>query len=128
MITNSPGLMDLLVKKMSYLNQAQTAHAENVANANTPGYKPLDVTPFSFGDALKQANVAVAVTDPRHITPVSMTGTSGYTVRAKGAKADDAHDVEMESAKVAQTGIEYNLVTSVFHKLAGLFKIALKGS
>jgi len=128
MVTSTPGLMDLLIKKMTYLNQAQTVHAENVANVNTPGYKPLEVAPFTFGEALKQANVTVAMTDPRHIMPVSMTQSNPVAVKASGKKTFDASDVEQESTKVAQTGIEYQLITSVFHKMAGLFRIALKGS
>ena len=131
MAAMNTGLVDLLVRKMSYLNQAQTVHAENVANANTPGYQPLEVAPFSFDNALKQAqsNVALNVTDPRHIyTPVSLAASTQVAVRPKGQNADDAGDIEQESTKVAQTGMEYELVTSVFHKIAGLFKMALKGS
>jgi flagellar basal-body rod protein FlgB len=121
-------LMDLLVKKMTYLNKAQVVHAENVANANTPGYKALDVAPFTFGDALKQANIAMATTDPRHIIPASLQGANDIAVRPKMNGPHDAEDVEQESTKVSQTGIQYQLVTSIYHKIAGLFKIALKGN
>lgn len=128
MVSVNPGLMDLLVKKMAYLNQAQTVHAENVANANTPGYQALEVAPFTFDDALKQANVGMTVTDPRHIVPASLSGANSVAVRPKGSSGKESTDVEMESTKVSQTGIEYQMITSIYHKLAGLFKIALKGS
>jgi flagellar basal-body rod protein FlgB len=128
METNNPGLMDLLVRKMSYLNQKQVVHAENVANANTPGYRVREVAPFSFGDALKQAGVGMTVTDPRHIVPASMAGANAITVKTKGSSDKNALDVEQQSMQVSQTGAEYQLVTSIYHKIAGLFKIALKGS
>lgn len=129
MITNTPpGLMDLLTKKMTYLNQAQTVHAQNVANDSTPNYQPLEAAPFTFGDAMKQAAVTMAVTDPHHLTAVSMAQSNPVAVRAKGKNAADAADVEQESTKVAQTGIEYQLVSTVFHKIRNLFTIALKGS
>ena len=129
MVAINTGLMDLLVKKMTYLNQAQTVHAENVANVNTPGYKTLDVAPFTFDQALKQANVTMAVTDAHHIMPVSMAGANNkVAVRAKGAAANEPPDVELESTKVSSTGMEYQMVTAIFHKIAGLFKIALKGN
>ena len=128
METTNPGLMDLLVRKMSYLNQKQIVHAENVANANTPGYRAREVGPFSFGDALKQAGVGMAVTDPRHIVPASMAGANAITVKVKKSLDKSEPDVEQESMKVSQTGAEYQLVTSIYHKIAGLFKIALKGS
>jgi len=128
MISSTPGLMDLLIKKMTYLNQEQSVHAQNVANVNTPGYKPLEAVPFTFGDALKQANVTMAVTDPHHIMPVSMTQSNPVAVRAKGKNKSDAGDVEQESTKVSQTGIEYQMITSIYHKIRSLFNIALKGS
>jgi flagellar basal-body rod protein FlgB len=121
------GLFDLLIRKMSYLNQAQNVHAQNLANANTPGYKPLEVAPFTFGDAMRQANVGMTVTDARHITPVSMAGANKIAVHPKGS-ANDTGDVEQEASKVSETGIEYSMITSIYHKMAGLFKIALKGS
>jgi flagellar basal-body rod protein FlgB len=122
------GLLDLLVKKMSYLNQAQTVHAQNVANANTPGYKALDVAPFTFDDALKQANVGMAVTDPRHIVPASLARVNKVAVHPKGKESGSVGDVEQESAKVSETGVQYELMTGIYHKIASLFKIALKGS
>ena len=129
MISSNPGLMDLLIKKMTYLNKAVEVHAENVANANTPGYKSLEVTPFSFGDTLKQVSTGMTVTDPRHIVPASMKQSNDVAVRVKGKSSNtDSDDVEQESMKVSQTGIEYTLVTSIFHKFRSLFNIALKGS
>lgn len=128
MVSTNTGLMDLLIKKMSYLNQAQTVHAQNVANANTPGFKTLDVAPFTFDDALKQASVGMSVTNPHHIIPVSMAGNSKVAVRAKGKEANEPPDVEVESTKVSSTGMEYQMITSIYKKIAGLFKIALKGN
>lgn len=122
------GLMDLLLKKMSYLNQTQKVHAQNVANINTPGYRAMEAAPFTFGDALKQANVGMTVTDPRHIVPASLAGTNSVAVRPKAGSTNDPADVEQEAAQVSQTGIEYQMVTSVYRKITGLFKIALKGS
>jgi flagellar basal-body rod protein FlgB len=120
--------MDLLLKKMSYLNKSQIVHAENVSNANTPGYKALDIKPFTFGDALKEASVDMSVTNPRHIIPASLAGVEGVGVRAKTTGPQDSGDIEMESMKVSQAAQDYQLVTSIYHKLAGLFKIALKGN
>ena len=78
-MTANAGLMDLLVQKMSYLNQKQAVHAENIANANMPGYKAREVAPFSFEGTLRQATVAMNVTDPRHIVPASMSGVNAAT-------------------------------------------------
>jgi len=131
MESGGTGLMGLLTQKMAYLNQKQSVHAENVANASTPGYKALEVQPFTFDAALKQASAGMMITDPRHITPASMSGVNAATVRVKSYDTSpdkNAVDTEQEVMKVSQTGIEYQLITSVYRKLAGLFRIALKGS
>ena len=125
------GLMDLLRQKMAYLNQKQEVHAENIANASTPGYKALEVQPFSFDNALKQASAGMMVTDPRHILPASMSGVNAATVKVRDYEMSpdkNAVDTEQEMMKASQTGVEYQLVTSVYKKLAGMFRIALKGS
>jgi flagellar basal-body rod protein FlgB len=113
---------------MSYLNQSQAVHAENVANANTPGYKALEISPFSFGDTLKQVNATMVVTDPRHIVPASAARASGAAIQVKRSKSGDAQDVEQESLKVSTTGLEYQSITSIFHKFASFFRLAVKGS
>jgi flagellar basal-body rod protein FlgB len=127
MVVESPNVLNLLSSKMSYLNKAQVVHAENVANANTPGYKPSDVAPFSFGDALKQAGVTMAVTDPRHIVPASLAQSNAVAVKPKGTARDEVGDVEQEALKVSQVGTDYQLATTLFHKIAGWFRIAVKG-
>jgi flagellar basal-body rod protein FlgB len=129
MDSGNSGLLDLLARKLTYLNQSQVVRAQNVANASTPGYKPLDVVPFSsFTDTLKQVNTSMAVTDPRHIVPASLTNSNPVATRPKGKDAEDSGDVEQESMKVSQIGIEYNMLTTVYHKMASFFKIALRGS
>ena len=131
MDTSGSNLMGLLTQKMSWLNQKQTVQAENVANASTPGYEALEVSPFSFDTALKQAGAGMMVTDARHILPASMAGMNAGTQKVKTYAASPDHnavDLEQEMMKVSQTGVEYQMVTSIYHKFAGLFKIALKGT
>ncbi len=48
-------LMAMLKGKMGYVSQRQSLIAQNVANADTPGYVPKDSKPFQFGDALQLA-------------------------------------------------------------------------
>jgi flagellar basal-body rod protein FlgB len=131
MESNSTGLMGLLTQKMSYLNQRQSVLAENVANASTPNYKARDLTPFTFGDALKQASVGIAVTDPHHIVPASMAGVNSKTVKVKGAEVvptGNSVDMEGQMMEVSKNAVEYQAMTSIYHKMIGLFKIAIKGS
>jgi flagellar basal-body rod protein FlgB len=131
MSSSIAGIFDLLTQKMQYLNQKQGVIAENIANVDTPQYKQLELKAFSFGDALKQASIGMHVTDSKHIVPASMAGTNAQTVVSKNTDiqpSGNSVDLEQQMAEVSKTSMDYQTVTSVYHKMAGLFKIALKGS
>jgi flagellar basal-body rod protein FlgB len=62
-------LFDLAAAQARWLSVRQAAVAQNVANANTPGYKGLEVAPFS--DVFDSAGLQMTVTQPDHLTPNS---------------------------------------------------------
>ena len=62
-------LFQVASQKSEWLSARQTAVASNVANSNTPGYRAVDVPPFSA--ALNTSPLAMAATDPGHITPAA---------------------------------------------------------
>ena len=78
----------LLKAKLGYDGARQKVIAQNVANADTPGYAPKDLGAFSFSTALQAqaGGVAPVLTNPMH-----MAGRA----RAAGAwKSADAPDTE----------------------------------
>ncbi len=56
-------LFQVASQKAAWLSARETAVASNVANANTPGYRALDVQPFSA--VLDTSPIAMATTNPR---------------------------------------------------------------
>ena len=65
-------LFDLLSTRQRWLAQREAVLTRNVANADTPSFKPLDLKPGSFAKALArqvdpQGAVGLAVTHPGHI-------------------------------------------------------------
>ena len=65
-------LFAMLKSRLGYLSDRQRVIAENVANANTPGYAPHDLKPFSFQAQVQAAAAgpgAMAVTEPGHMLP-----------------------------------------------------------
>jgi flagellar basal-body rod protein FlgB len=131
MSSSISGLLDVIAQKMSYLTQKQSVLAENVANADTPGYKQLDMQPFTFGDAMRQTNVGMTTTDPRHIVPASMAGVNAKTFAVKGGEtlaSGNSVDLEDQMMAVSKTGADYQTMTSIYHKMAGMFKIAIKSN
>jgi flagellar basal-body rod protein FlgB len=53
MTTQNIGLFKALGAKMDYLNQRQSIISQNVANADTPGFRPMDLKEVDFGTVLK---------------------------------------------------------------------------
>ena len=131
MSSSVSGLFDVLSQRLSWLNQKQGVIAENVANASTPGYKQLDVTPLTFGDAMKKASIGMAVTDPRHIVPPSMAGVNAKTFQSKDTAVSlsgNSVDLEQQMAEVSKNTVDYQMMTSVYHKMLALMKISIKGN
>ena len=77
----NPGSMDLtriplfamMTRRMSWLNERQKILAQNIANADTPKYKPLDLKPLDFTKLVREAErkVKLASTQANHIRPKS---------------------------------------------------------
>ena len=128
MALTDSGLLRLMTEKMAYLGQRQAVLAQNVANANTPGYKAKDLAPFSFNDALKETSAGMVVTDPRHIVPASMAGVNAATKKVRSFEtvpSGNSVELEQQMMQVSETAVDYQAVTSVYHKIMGLFKTAI---
>lgn len=116
----------VLVSALRGYEARNTAIANNLANAETPGYKRLDV---SFEDALADAaglahsgrtgSAASAVED---ILPQS-TVDSATAMRTDGSNVDP--DTEM--AALAQNQLAHQTVTSLLDKHLTLIRTAVVG-
>jgi flagellar basal-body rod protein FlgB len=58
-------LFDLASQQARWLSARQVAVAENIANANTPGYRAVDVPPFE--SVFNDTNLTMAATNTAHI-------------------------------------------------------------
>ncbi len=134
MTTQDIGLLQALTAKMSYLKQRQSVLAQNVANANTPDYKPHDMVPVDFGSVLKSltgdqtAKLAPVATDPHHLggvneikDPKNITQKKTYETKPDG----NAVVMEEQMVKSAQTTMDYNLMTTLYEKNVALIRTAI---
>lgn len=97
----------------------QKAIASNIANADTPGYKAVDVDFKSVFDAEQSAKVKK--TNPKHITPPEMDGDgAAVTVRRDISMRLDGNNVDIESEmkNLAQNQLLYQ---TLLQKLARQF-------
>ena len=65
-------LFELASKQADWLSVRQSVVAGNLANANTPGFKAKDVSPFQA--VLETTGMRMAATQPGHFTETEMAG------------------------------------------------------
>jgi flagellar basal-body rod protein FlgB len=135
-------LFKALSRKMAWLADRQEVLAQNVAEANTPGYKAKDIKPADFRDVLGQTGTATAtsasvgrplvltVTNPAHFTGVHRGSTTATVYETKDREAPgrlSGNDVviEDELAKVGQNAMDYELATNLYKRHVAMFKTAL---
>ena len=132
MTTENLTLMKAIGAKMNYLNQRQKIISQNVANADTPGYKPQDLKPVDFGSVLenvtKSSSVHLETTSGKHLTP-------GGEVRDPRQEAlRDTYEVEPTGNAVTieeqllmsnRTVMDYNLMTNIYNKQMGMMRTAV---
>ena len=127
------GLFDALGGKMNYLDQREKIIAQNIANANTPDYKPKDLEKVDFGSILKGMTgdtpaIAPVSTNAMHLLP------NGTPTNAKSSVMKKTYDVmptgnavvlEEQMVNSAQTMTDYNLMTAIYEKNVSMIRTAL---
>ena len=106
-----------LERAISGAAQRQNALAANIANANTPGYQSKDV---DFHSALRSAFAAGASARDVAATPFAETAQTGV-MRTDGSGVD----VDVEAAKLAQNGLEYQTLVQVARGRIDILKSAM---
>jgi len=132
-------ILAMLKSRLGYLSQRQKVIAENVANANTPGYTARDLKPFSFHAQVQSAAGAGAsaagpllTTQPGHIQPKS--AGSGLAASVKTAKAPDSEEtidgngvvLEDQMIKLTDTRMDYDAAVGLYQQSLSLLKMAVR--
>ncbi|HSK38430.1 MAG TPA: flagellar basal body rod protein FlgB [Arenibaculum sp.] len=127
---NKLGLFRLITRKMDWLAQRQDVVAHNIANADTPGFRPGDLAPFSFRSALAgTGRLPPARTAAAHLPGTLRLDAAGREVKDRKPYevAPDGNGVVLEEQlmKVSRTGVDYNMVTNLYRKHMGLIRTAI---
>lgn len=130
------GLLQAIGAKMDYLSQRQNIFAQNISNADTPGYQPKDLAPVDFSSFLNDdkknvSNVHLAATDSQHLN------LNGTTANLKTKENNTPYEVspsgnavilEEQLMKSGRNAMDYTLMLNVYQKQIGMFNIALDGN
>jgi flagellar basal-body rod protein FlgB len=121
-------ILSMLRTRMEWHQERQQVLAENVANADTPGYRPLDLAPPNFQQELA-SSVALDRTNPEHIagvgeSPFAENHEPHYEVRPGG----NAVNHEDEMMKVASNQMDFDAVADLYSRSLALIKLAVGSS
>jgi flagellar basal-body rod protein FlgB len=119
----SVGFFDLAERRMSYLDRRSAVQADNIANADTPGWRTRDLKPFNA--ALAQAGVAPVLTNPLHLPGTSVHDPALQLLAGERSPDGNAVRLDVELEKVADTDSAHMLVSDLWKKYLGMFSLAL---
>jgi len=122
-------LFAAITKRMGWLGERQAVLAENVANADTPGYASKDVKPLDFAKLIAGTahRLPLATPRPGHIVPVSAQGAFEQVTDPASERSPNGNDVSVEGQmmKISDTNNDYALTTSLYKKQIGLLQMVL---
>jgi flagellar basal-body rod protein FlgB len=103
----------------------QAVLASNLANVDTPGYRPADL---SFDDALTRAGVNVARTHSRHLGAGGAEAQFTLQRQPLATRPDgNGVDFDQETIRVARNASAFTQTAEVLSRLLSLAQIAIQG-
>ena len=137
MTTQNLGLFKGMNSKMHFLNHRQRLISQNIANADTPGYRPQDLKKVRFEDVLDKSyeanpnmkRVSIDTTNTGHMAaPDSAArpqrpGEQRRTYEV--APSGNAVIMEEQLFNATNNMMDYNLMTSLYQKHIGMIKTSI---
>jgi flagellar basal-body rod protein FlgB len=119
-------LLNLADRRLAWLDQRQAVLAQNIANADTPGWVPRDLPPFASSLAT-QTGISMARTQPGDLPGTADDDIlSGVTITPTARSQDgNAVALDQQLAEVADSQTDQKLVTSIYQTYLGMFNTAL---
>jgi flagellar basal-body rod protein FlgB len=122
-------ILSMLRTRLEWHQARQKVLAENVANADTVGFKPRDLTqPDLDRTAEPVTSVALARTEASHIagsnaaaSPFRSATAGNYEIRPTG----NSVSLEDEMIKVAANQMDFQAASALYSHSLGLLKTAL---
>tara|TARA_B100002003_G_C14029825_1_gene496462 strand:+ start:199 stop:609 length:411 start_codon:yes stop_codon:yes gene_type:complete len=132
MTTNDLSLFRALGAKMDYINQRQRVISQNISNADTPGYKPMDLVEADFDRVLKKVTdskkVMIERTSNQHFPPPSEIRDPKSRKQKETyevAPAGNAVIMEEQLINAGQNMMDYNMMTNLYQKNIAMIRTAL---
>lgn len=123
-------LFQLVGQRMDWLSQRRDVLAENIANADTPGFRPVDLMPFEQHLARTgHGRLGMTLTSAAHIPEPTINRGSATEGRMGDlyeiAPDGNAVNLEQQLMRVAQVQMDHQLASSVYSKHLNMIRTAL---
>ncbi len=125
----SLSLFNLASKRMEWLGTRQQVVAENVANANTPGYKARDVAPFAELAEAAQSGGGAMRTNEKHL---SSSGAGNVRIEQDETSWSSKLDgntvtLEQQTIRAAEVAENYKIAAKLYQKGYQLLSLSVTG-
>ena len=120
------GVLELADRRMRWLDRRQQVLAQNIANAETPGWVARDLRPFA--DVLSDGTGAIpARTQANHQQGTRDPVLQAAPIATAGARGPNGNTVSAEEQliNIANTESAQATAVNIFRKYVSLFRLAL---
>ena len=128
-------LFKMAMTRMDWAAQRQKVLSQNIANADTPNYRPKDLKQINFKDVLRGQGVAPVPVARTNVNHLKGTIPQQENFRAMGERksyeeSPDGNQVVMEEQmqKVGDTKGDYNTAITLMQAHLKMLSIAIKGN
>jgi len=121
------GPLVLAEMRMRWLEARQRVLAQNMANADTPGYRARDLRPFAEALAAARSAAGMVRTDARHLPPTREADPRVQRERRPPERSLDGNSVALdrEALRIAETETAHALALTLYRRYIGMFRTAL---
>ncbi|MFZ1963242.1 MAG: flagellar basal body rod protein FlgB [Roseiarcus sp.] len=120
-------VLQLASQSAQWLSARQSLIATNVANANTPGYRAVDLQPFSA--VLDSTQITMATTNPAHMTATQTDFAAARVVESDSTDetlSGNSVNLEQEMIKLGDVNRAYSMDTNIKRAIHQLMMSAAK--
>jgi len=131
MILDNIAVFEVLRSKMRWLTDRQRILADNVANANTPGYSARDLKKVDFSRVMRdqEQRMTSGVTHVNHFPLKTSVNKTDFKLEKNPGweSTPDGNSVvlEQQMMKVAQNQMQYQSAVDLYRKSIDMIKLAI---
>lgn len=124
-------ILSMLRSRLEWAQQRQQVLSQNVANSDTPNYRPRDLAPLKFEERQVEPTapqVTLAQTEATHFPGVGLSTSPFRTNRSDDFETQpsgNSVNMEEEMIKVAANQMDYAAATTLYTHSLNLLKTSV---